>query len=144
MNNINANVTTVATIEELKKIGEGEIIELPPFDNGKTIKVRIRKPDITMMIFKGKIPNPLMKMAMKIAGEKVDDNKKDDKEDKKEPDIEEAQRYFQLLELVAKNCLLSPTYDEIEEYAGGLSLQQLVAIFNYAQLEVNDLSSFRS
>ena len=135
------NNTNVTTIEELKKIGEGEIIELPPFDNGKTIKVRIRKPDITMMIFKGKIPNPLMKTAMKIAGEKVDDNEKDSK---KEPDMEETQRYFQLLELVAKNCLLSPTYDEIEQYAGGLNLQQLVAILNHAQVEVNDLNSFRS
>jgi hypothetical protein len=137
MNNTNVNVTT---IEELKQIGEGEIIELPPFDNGKTIKVRIRKPDITMMIFKGKIPNPLMKVAMKLAGEKVDDDKKNDK---KEPDFEETQNYFQLLELVAKNCLLSPTYDEIEQYTGGLNLQQLVAILNYAQIEVNDLSSFR-
>lgn len=136
----------ITTVEELKKIGEGEIIELPPFDSGASLTVRVRKPDITMMIIDGKIPNPLVEITLNLteSGKREIDLYKKDDENKDKIDIEKTRKYFNFLQVIAKNCLISPTYDDIEKYTGGLNLQQLMAIFEYSQKEVNSLKSFRN
>lgn len=139
----------ITTIEELKKIGEGEIVELSPFNNGSKLIVKLRQPDITMMLIDNKIPNPLIETALKLINGNKDELKNDiknsDNENGEDEDVdfEKTQKYFQAMSAIAKFCLISPTYIEIEEYAGGLNVTQLLEIFNYAIGGAEGLKSFR-
>lgn len=136
----------ITTLEELKKIGEGEIVELPAFENGTKLIARLRKPNVTTMIINGKIPNPLIEVAMNMTEKGRIDLYKENQDDNSEKaiDIEKTKRYFEFLNIVAKECLVSPTFNEIQEYVGGLNIEQLIEIFKYSQSEVENLKSFRS
>lgn len=133
----------ITTIEELKAIGEGEVVKLPNFDNGAELIVRLRKPDVSMMIIDGTIPNPLIETALgMIENGKAEIDIKNKETNK--VDVEKTKKYYQAMKIIAKRCLISPTYDEIETYVGGLNTPQLISIFKFAVSEVKDLESFRT
>ena len=51
---------------------------------------------------------------------------------------------FDVLELMAKETFIEPTYSEIKEAGVDLTDEQMMFIFNYAQQGVKALESFRT
>ena len=57
----------VTSIEELIKYSkEGEIVELPPFSEGKPFVARLQRPSMMELAKSGKIPNKLLTSASKL------------------------------------------------------------------------------
>ena len=135
----------ITRIEDLKNIGD--IIELTPFNtfnNGTKLIVKVRKPDVTMMIIDGKIPNALIKAADSITENGKTDLLKEDAKDDSDIDLEKTKKWIEFLRIIASECLISPTYAELEEAGIKLNISQLTDIYNYATSEVVRLKSFRN
>jgi len=111
--------------EDIKKISEGEIVEIPSFGGEGTSKVKLRRPSLITLCKTGVIPNELVTTAQKIyEGEKHGDIKK----------------YGEVLHLVAEAALVEPKYEDVKDL---LTDEQLTAIFNYTQTGVLGLMPFR-
>jgi len=111
--------------EDIKKISEGEIVEIPSFGGEGTSKVKLRRPSLITLCKTGVIPNELVATAQKIyEGEKHGDIVK----------------YGEILHLVAKAALVEPKYEDVKDL---LTDEQLTAIFNYTQMGVRGLLPFR-
>jgi len=115
-------ITSVGDLDNLKK---GEVVELPPFDEGTPLVARLKRPSLLTLCKNGTIPNTLLATAQKIF------------EGEKRGDIKE---YGEILHLVAKSALVEPKYEEVEDI---LNDEQLTAIFNYTQMGVLGLIPFR-
>ena len=62
-----------------------------------------------------------------------------------DPDDENMmEQMFDVLELMAKETFVEPTYSEIKEAGVELTDEQMMFIFNYAQQGVRALESFRA
>lgn len=110
---------------DIKKISEGEIVELPPFGSEKSFEAKLVRPSLLTLCKTGAIPNELVAVAQKIfEGEKHGDIKK----------------YGEILHLVAQAALVEPVYDDVKDL---LTDEQLTAIFNYTQMGVRGLLPFR-
>ena len=115
-------ITSVGDLDNLKK---GEVVELPPFDEGTPLTARLRRPSLLTLCKNGTIPNTLLTTAQKIyEGEKHGDIKS----------------FSEILHAVAKSALVEPKYEEVSEL---LNDEQLTAIFNYTQTGVLGLLPFR-
>lgn len=133
---VNENENKVTTIEELKQYGSGNIIELPPFSDGQRFFARLKRPSMMGMIKKGKIPNTLLVKANELFlenGAGFDPSEKDILKD-----------MFDLLELMAKETFVEPSYTEIQNAGIELTDEQYMFIFTYAQKGVKALESFRT
>ena len=120
----------VTSLEELKKVGEGCIVELPNFPDGTPLVVKIKYPSLlSMMRSDGTIPNPLLKtvteMNPPLTAEQLENSK-------------------EMLTALCKECLITPTYSEIEELAGGMTDIQKIALYQKVQGSFAGLSSFRT
>lgn len=115
-------VTSVGDLDNLKK---GEVVELPPFDEGTPLTARLKRPSLLTLCKNGTIPNTLLATAQKIyEGEKHGDIKS----------------FSEILHAVAKSALVEPKYEEVSEL---LNDEQLTAIFNYTQTGILGLLPFR-
>ena len=115
-------ITSIGDLDNLKK---GEVIELPPFDEGTPLVARLKRPSLLTLCKNGTIPNTLLATAQKIyEGEKAGDIKS----------------FSELLHVIAKIALVEPKYEEVSEL---LNDEQLTAIFNYTQTGVLGLLPFR-
>lgn len=132
--------TQVISIEELKKLAEGELVELPSFKSDERITVRLRRPSMMYMIKSGKIPNELLVEANKlfikgsagaVAGQKELD------------DPQTLVRMVDLLEYICEEAFVEPTYKQIKDAGIKLTDSQLLAVFEYTQNGVANLKSFR-
>lgn len=132
----------ITRIEELKNIGD--IIELSPFNDGTKLIVKLRKPDVTMMIIDGKIPNALIKAADSITESGRINLLKEDAKDDSDIDYDKTKKWIEFLRIIASECLISPTYAELEEAGIKLNISQLTDIYKYATSEVEELKSFRN
>lgn len=124
----------ITSIEELKEIAKGEIIELPGWTEEKPFVCRVKKVSILNLASEGKIPNTLLSEAEKVyskgGGKKGSNNQ----------DITEL---LKLMELVAAEVLLEPTLEDIKESGLRLTDDQLNLIFDYSQKGVGALKKFR-
>lgn len=122
----------VTSLDNLKKIAQGEVVELPSFIEGEPFYARVRRPSIMSMVTKGDIPNSLMSTALELFYGKM----------KKEsnPDFK---KMTEIQDLVVKSALLEPTVDELNEIGLQLTDEQSLAIFNYTQQGVQALERFR-
>lgn len=132
----------ITRIEDLKNIGD--VIELTPFNNGTKLIVKVRKPDVTMMMIDGKIPNPLLETAMSMTESGRVDLKKDNAKNDNDIDLEKTKKWVDFLRIIASECLISPTYAELEDAGIKLNISQLMDIYKYATSEVEELKSFRN
>jgi len=115
-------ITSVGDLDNLKK---GEVVELPPFDEGTLLVARLKRPSLLTLCKNGTIPNTLLATAQKIyEGEKHGDIKS----------------FSEILHAVAKSALIEPKYEEVSEL---LNDEQLTAIFNYTQTGILGLLPFR-
>lgn len=132
----------ITRIEELKNIGE--IVELTPFNDGTKLVVKLKKPDVIMMMIDGKIPNPLIETAMSMTESGRVDLLKDNAKNNMDIDLDKTKKWVEFLRIIASECLVYPTYANFEEIGIKLSIAQLTDIYRYATSEVENLKSFRS
>lgn len=111
--------------EDLKKLKDGEVVELPDFDEEVPFVAKLKRPQLLALCRNGVIPNPLLGAAQKIfEGEKTGSIK----------------NYAEVLHIVAQEALVEPKYEDIKDE---LTDEQLTAIFNYCQMGVMALEPFR-
>jgi len=119
----------VLSIEKLREMAFN-YIEIPNFNGQGTITVQVQKPRIMAMAAEGKIPNPLLSVASKMAGSKgsakTDENA-----------FVDSSKVFALY---CKACLVNPKYDDMKDI---ITDDQMLAIFNWAMGEVNEIEPFR-
>lgn len=126
----------ITSIDELKSYANGTVVELPSFSEGHPFVARLKRPSLLGMVKKGKIPNTLLVRANELfvqAGAGFD--------------VEEEnmmEQMFDVLDLMAGETFVEPTYKEIKEAGIQLTDEQLMFIFNYAQQGVRALESFRT
>lgn len=135
MSNEKVKVTSLA---EMKDIAQ-PIVPIPAWDNENEIHVRLRRVTLLSIIQSGQIPNDLLGVAQKVALKRQGTPESPIKQD----DPDEVSRFHQLLDEVAKQALVEPTYDEIVEHVAPLTDQQRLAIFTFATSGVKALTSFR-
>lgn len=129
-------VPSITTIEQLKQYSSGVIVELPPFAEGKPFFAKLKRPSLLGMVKQGKIPNTLLVRANELF---VQDGTGFD------PDEENMMaQMFDVLELMAQETFVEPTYSEIKDAGIELTDEQMMFIFNYAQQGVRALESFRT
>lgn len=130
----------VTSIEELKKIANGEIVELPGFTDGTNFVARLKRPSMLALAKTGKIPNNLLGAANKLfigVGNVLNStqNKKND---------DALSELFDIIEVICEEAFVEPAYNELKENGIELTDQQKLAVFTYTQRGVKSLENFRS
>ena len=126
------NITTFA---DLQSYAAGTIVRFPDFAEGQLFVARVRRPSMLVLAKQGKIPNTLLTAAGELfakgGGSMDPDN------------VNMLSDMYGIMEVIAKSCLIEPTYDEIIGSGMELSDDKITAIFNYTQRGVKALESFR-
>ena len=130
----------VCTLEDLKRVFGGEIVDLPGFSAEMPVfTVRLRRPSFMAMVKNGKIPNELLTEANALftkgtggmASSSVDDPKM-------------MQNMFTILDALCEAAFVEPTYEDIRSSGVELTDEQLLAVFNYTQNGVDALKQFHT
>lgn len=126
MNNLN-----VTSLEELKIMAQGEVIELPSFISGQRFVVRVKKPSLLNLIRKGVIPNKLLSAAEELFyGKKASTGV-------------DLKQLTDVMFIMAENAIVEPSVQDLNSIGLELTDNQLVTLFNYTQSGVSELESFR-
>jgi hypothetical protein len=126
----------VTSIEDLKNYANGTVVEMPPFAEGQPLIARLKRPSILGMAKQGKIPNSLLVKANELFlqnGAGLDAEEEDT-----------MKQLYDVLDLIAKETLVEPTYEEIKSVGLELTDEQMMFLFNYSQQGVKALESFRT
>nr|DAZ78440.1 MAG TPA: hypothetical protein [Caudoviricetes sp.] len=126
----------VTSIEDLKNYASGTIVEMPPFAEGQPLIARLKRPSILGMAKQGKIPNTLLVKANELFlqnGAGLDAEEEDT-----------MKQLYDVLDLIAKETLVEPTYEDIKSVGLELTDEQMMFLFNYSQQGVKALESFRT
>jgi hypothetical protein len=123
---------SVTSLEDLKKIAEGQEVELLGWREEPFV-CKLKRPSMLGLVANGEIPNPLLNAAyILFNGAKTSKDVINMKEQK------------ELLTIMAKAAMVEPTYAELEEIGLELTDTQLLEIYNYTQIGVKALTSFRT
>ena len=122
----------VTSIEKLKKIAQGQEVELQGWDEEPFVCV-LKRPSLLGLVENGDIPNPLLHAAYILFN--GSDNPKD------QVNLKEANDLYRI---IAKAAMVSPTYEQLEEIGLELTDMQLLEIYRFTQLGVKSLISFRT
>lgn len=133
---VKKRVVNVTSIEDLKNYASGTVVEMPPFAEGQPLIARLKRPSILGMAKQGKIPNTLLVKANELFlqnGAGLDAEEEDT-----------MKQLYDVLDLIAKETLVEPTYEEIKSVGLELTDEQMMFLFNYSQQGVKALESFRT
>ncbi|NFV12651.1 esterase [Clostridium sporogenes] len=122
----------VTNIEDLKKLAQGEVIQLPKFSQGIPFNARVKRVSLLNLVRKGVVPNKLLS-----AAEELFYGKQSSKEN-----VDLAQM-TNVMYIMAENALVEPSIDELKNVGLELTDEQIVALFNYTQEGISELDSFR-
>ena len=122
----------VTSIEKLKKIAQGQEVELQGWDEEPFVCV-LKRPSLLGLVENGDIPNPLLHAAYILFN--GSNNPKDQVNLKEMND---------LYRIIAKAAMVNPTYDQVVEAGLELTDMQLLEIFSFTQIGVQGLISFRA
>lgn len=123
------------SIEQLRSVKNTWEFKAPNFINNVELVVELKQPEILTMMLDGTITNPLLNDVNKLINAQ---------EDGKKMSAKDQATVFSFIKKVVRFCMVSPTYEEVEQYAGGLSQVQLIAIYEEVMRTVTSLSSFRT
>lgn len=129
----------VTSIEELKKMAKGELVELPGFTDGTQFVARLKRPSMLALAKLGKIPNNLLGAANKLfvgVGNVLQNGAKNNDDALTE--------LFDIIEVICEESFVEPTYKELKDNGIELTDQQKLAVFTYTQRGVKSLENFRS
>ena len=122
----------VTSIEKLKKLSQGQEVELQGWDEEPFVCV-LKRPSLLGLVENGDIPNPLLHAAYILFN--GSNNPKDQVNLKEMND---------LYRIIAKAAMVNPTYDQVVEAGLELTDMQLLEIFSFTQIGVQGLISFRA
>lgn len=122
----------VTSIEDLKKIAEGQEVELIGWGEEPFV-CKLKRPSMLGLVANGDIPNPLLNAAY-ILFNGVKTTK----------DVINMKEQKELLTIMAKAAMVDPTYDDLEKIGLELTDAQLLEIYNYTQIGIKALTSFRT
>ncbi len=125
----------VTSLEQLKQYANGNIVRLPDFAEGQPFVARLKRPSILGMAKQGKIPNSLLVKTNELF---VQSGSLDTEENSM------MQEVYDVIDLIANETFVEPTYDEIKSTGIELTDEQMMFIFNYSQQGVKALESFRT
>lgn len=126
---------SVISFEELKKLSEGEEVEIHGFKAGERITVRLCRPSLMRMAGTGEIPNLLLAAANSLFTSGISSIAAG--EGKSLPDT------FKVMDCIARAGLVEPKYEDFERAGVPLTDQQLIDIFTYSQAGIKMLEPFR-
>jgi len=127
----------ITSLDRIREMAQGEAVELSSFFGDEPFVVRLKRPSLYTLAARGTIPNPLLGVAKEVFDGK---GRKDDSD----PDGSKFKDMAELLNIVAENALVEPTYQQFEESGISLTDMQLIQIFNYTQTGVKMLERFRN
>lgn len=130
------------TLEELKKIAQGEVIQIIGFAPGQTFNVRVKKLVLENFLVAGvnnNIPNKLLDRADEIF-ENAESNAKGEKKLSKK----ELKEIADLEDHILRAIMVKPTFDEVRESGLELSVLQRQDILTYGFSNVDSLETFRN
>ena len=125
----------VTSLEQLKQYANGNIVRLPDFAEGQPFVAKLKRPSILGMAKQGKIPNSLLVKTNELF---VQSGSLDTEENSMMQEI------YDVIDLIASETFVEPTYDEIKSTGIELTDEQMMFIFNYSQQGVKALESFRT
>ena len=128
----------ITSIEELKKIAKGEVVELPPFAEGIPFVARLKRPSIMALAKTGKIPNSLLTSANELFVGGVPQAARNTKNEFMMDEL------FGVLDVICEEAFVEPTMKELKENGIELTDEQYMAVFTYTQQGVKSLENFRS
>lgn len=132
---VNREQLAITSIEELKQYAQGEVVVLPSFAPTQPFVARLKRPSLLAMAKNGKIPNELLVKTNELfindgtAANASDDNM--------------LKEIFSVIDTIAGEVFVQPTYEEIKESGIQLTDEQMLFIFNYTQTGVKNLENFR-
>lgn len=132
---VNREQLVVTSIEQLKQYAQGEIVELPPFSPAQPFVAKLKRPSLLAMAKNGKIPNNLLVKTNELF---INDGTAVNASDNNM--LEEI---FSVIDTIASEVFVQPTYAEIKEAGIELTDEQMIFIFNYTQRGVKNLENFR-
>ena len=121
----------VTSIEQLKNIAKGQVVEILGWGEEPFI-CRLKRPSLLGLVASGKVPNPLLNAAYILFNGPQTGK-----------DVISLNEKHELLTIIAKESLVEPTYDQLQEIGLELTDTQLTESWNYSQVGVNALVSFR-
>lgn len=130
-----AKTEQVTSLEQLKQYANGNIVRLPDFADGQPFVAKLKRPSILGMAKQGKIPNSLLVKTNELF---VQSGSLDTEENSMMQEI------YDVIDLIANETFVEPTYDEIKSTGIELTDEQMMFIFNYSQQGVKALESFRT
>lgn len=125
----------ITSLEQFKQMAFKEV-ELPGFEPGETVTVRLRKVSVLGLASSGKIPNSLMGTVNKLFGE---GRKGATPDQVASSSLENLGEMASLLDLIAAQAMVEPTFAEVGEY---LTDDQKNAIFEYSQSGVKSVAPY--
>lgn len=131
------NMLKVTSIDDLKRISEGELVQLPNFSENVPFVARLKRPSMLALIKTGKIPNELLDEANGLFTNGVS------KTINSSLDKEVMIKMFDLFETICEESLVEPSYRSLKEAGITLTDEQQMAIFSYTQSGVRALKPFR-
>lgn len=123
----------ITSITDIVKYAGGTIVRLPDFGDGEPFIAKLKRPSMLGLVKDGKIPNSLITQATKLFKSGAGSLEKGNTVDE----------LYDIIEIVCREAMVKPTYDEIKNAGVTLSDNQLMAIFSYTQNGVKALESFR-
>lgn len=130
-----AQVEKVTTIDQLKLMASGEVVELPAFGQGQKFYAKLRRPSMLKLAQSGKIPNALLQTANSLFNGTVDKKLDDD------PDF--MKDLLDVIDVLAEAVFVEPSWQEIKDADIQLTDEQYMFIFNYTQEGVKAVEPFR-
>ena len=112
---------------------------MPAFSDGTPFVAELKKPNMLMLMAGGHIPNTLLNVAMDI----FQHGKGKETINKALNNPKDLKVLTELLIVLAKACLVNPSFKQLEDLGIELNENQLSAILTYAQGGVVALESFR-
>ncbi len=142
----NKSKPEVITLEQIKEKAKGTVIEIPDWDGTGTINVRVRAIDLTSaMLSAGNIPD----MVTPEVAEMFEDKEGSFEVEQFQKDIapkvnvkDSIAQFGPALEVVVKEALVEPSYEEIQK-TYPLTLPQKLAIFKHVTGGIDKIKSFR-
>ncbi|EKQ52753.1 MULTISPECIES: hypothetical protein [unclassified Clostridium] len=121
----------ITKIEDLKKMAEYDVIELPRFKKEIPFNAKVKRVSLLNLAKRGVIPNQLLSAAEELFyGKKASTGV-------------DLKQLTEVMFVMAENALVEPSIKDLEEVGLELTDEQLVALFNYTQNGLKEIEKFR-
>lgn len=125
----------VTSFEQLKEYALGQLVKLPSFGEGQEFYARLKRPSMLKLAESGRIPNALLVTANQLF--EKGGNGFDAQDENFMPSM------MKVIREICSAAFVEPTYEDIEKAGLELTDEQLMFVFQYTQIGVNALQSFR-